>query len=145
MTEKRRKQIVYSIFVIAVTWAIFNFPHQKKKPIQSESPQISEGAPVVAAAVAELPTRPELAVPDQWGRDPFARSGGRVTSEPSEVNPSFRVAAISMGGGKAMAVINGKMIGQGETIQGWRVKAISNAGVVLESNGRKITLTIGGE
>ena len=144
MTKKRRKQIVYSIFAIAVTWAIFNFPHQKK-PIEPESSQTSESAPVVAAATPELSTRPAMTLPDQWGRDPFARGGERATNVPSEVIPSFRVAAVSVGGGKAMAVINGKMIGQGDMIQGWRVKAISNAGVVLESNGRKITLTIGGE
>jgi hypothetical protein len=144
MTEKRRKQIIYSIFAIAVTWAIFNFPH-RRKPIESESPQISESAPVVAAATLELSTRPKLTLPDQWGRDPFARGGERATTVPSEVIPSFRVAAVSVGGGKAMAVINGKMISQGDALQGWRVAAISNAGVVLESNGRKITLTIGGE
>jgi hypothetical protein len=144
MTEKRRKQIVYSIFALAVTWAIFNFPHQKK-PIEFHSPQTSESAQVVATATPELSTRPALTLPDQWGRDPFARGGERATSMPSEVIPSFRVAAVSIGGGKAMAVINGKMIGQGDMIQGWRVKAISNAGVVLESNGRKITLTIGGK
>ncbi len=144
MTERRRKQIIYSIFVIAVTWAIFNFPHHRK-PIESQSPQASENAPVVAVATPELSTRPALTLPDQWGRDPFVRGGERATSMPSEVIPSFRVAAVSVGGGKAMAVINGKMIGQGDAIQGWRVRAISNAGVVLESNGRKITLTIGGE
>ena len=145
MTEKCRKQIVYSIFAFAVIWAVFNFPHQKRKPIESESPQITESAPVVAVATAELSTKPGLAATDQWGRDPFARGTERATSEPSEAIPSFRVAAVSVGGGKAMAVINGKMIGQGDMIQGWRVKAISNASVMLESNGRKITLTIGGE
>ena len=144
MTEKRRKQIIYSIFAVAVLWAIFNFPH-KRKPIESKSPQTSDSALVIAAATPELSTRPRLTLPDQWGRDPFARGGGRATSLPSEVIPSFRVAAISVAGGKAMAVINGKMIGHGDAIQGWRVTAISNAGVVLESNGRKITLTIGGE
>jgi hypothetical protein len=144
MIEKRRKQIIYSIFAIAVTWAIFNFPHHKK-PFESQSSQNSENAPAVVAAIPELSTRPALTLPDQWGRDPFVRGGERATSMPNEVTPSFRVAAVSIGGGKAMAVIDGKMIGQGDAIQGWRVRAISNAGVVLESNGRKITLTIGGE
>jgi len=144
MTEKRRKQIVYSIFAIAVIWAIFNFPH-KRKSIESESPQTSGSALVVATATPELSTRPKLALSDEWGRDPFARGSERATSMPSEAIPSFRVAAVSVAGGKAMAVINGKMIGQGDAIEGWRVTAISNAGVVLESNGRKITLKIGGE
>jgi hypothetical protein len=144
MTEKRRKQIIYSVFAVAVIWVIFNFPH-KRKPIESESPQTSESALDVAAVTPELSTRSRLALSDEWGRDPFARGGESAKSMPSEVIPSFRVTAVSIGEGKAMAVINGKMIGQGDAIQGWRVTAISNAGVVLESNGRKITLKIGGE
>jgi hypothetical protein len=145
MTERRRKQIVYSVFAIAVTWAIFNLPHQKNKPFESQSPQVSESTPVIATATPESSMRSRPALPEQWGRDPFARGSGRATSAPSQAAPSFRVAAVSVGGGKAMAVINGKMMGQGDAIQGWRVTTISKAGVVLESNGRKITLIIGGE
>jgi hypothetical protein len=144
MTEKRRKQIVYSIFVIAVIWAVFYFPQRRQSP-EPESPQVSASVPVVATAAPELSTRATLTVSDQWGRDPFARGGERAKSISSGMTPSFRVTAVSVGEGKAMAVINGKMIGQGDAIEGWRVTAISNAGVVLESNGRKITLTIGGE
>lgn len=144
MTEKRRKQIVYSIFVIAVIWAAFSFP-QRRRSLEPASQQTSASAPVVAAAATALSTESAATVSDQWGRDPFARGGGHATSMPSEAGPTFRVAAVSVAGGKAMAVINGKMISQGEAISGWRVTDISNAGVVLESNGKKITLTIGGE
>lgn len=144
MTEKRRKQIVYSIFAIAVVWAIFNFPHRKQQ-IVSESPQALESAPATATVTPELPTGATLPASAQWGRDPFDRGGGRATSTPSELAPSFRLTVVSAGSGKAMAVINGIMVGQGDVIQGWRVTGISKAGVALASNDRKITLTIGGE
>jgi hypothetical protein len=144
MTEKRRKQIVYSIFVIAVVWAIFNFPHRKQQ-IVSESPQALESVPATAAVTPAFPAGTTLPASDQWGRDPFDRGGARATSTPGELAPSFRLTAVSAGGGKAMAVINGKMVSQGDVVQGWRVTGISNAGVVLASNDRKITLTIGGE
>jgi hypothetical protein len=144
MIEKRRKQIVYSIFAFAVIWAAFSFP-QRRKSLKPTSQPTSASAPVVAAAAPELSTESAATVSAQWGRDPFARSGGSATSMPSEAAPTFRVAAVSVAGGKAMAVINGKMISQGEVISGWRVRDISNAAVVLESNGKKITLTIGGK
>jgi len=142
VTEKHRKQIVYTIFILAVSWAVFNFPHRKKLT-SVEPPQSSEVPAAVTVTAGAAGSGPALEVPEQWGRDPFVRGGERASSGSRDASPALRVAAVSVAAGKAMAIINGKLVGQGDMIQGWHVLNISSDVVVLEANGRKITLTVG--
>ena len=144
MTEKRRKQIVYAVFVLAIVWAVFNFPH-RRKVIDPQSSQATETSPAVAVMSADAAKRQTTTLPDQWGRDPFAHGSANVATGSDEIAPLFHLAAISVADGKALAMINGKMLGRGDTIGDWRVTAISSSSVALESNGRKVTLKIGGE
>lgn len=144
MTEKRRKQIVYAVFVLAVVWAVFNFPH-RRKAIEPQSAQTTDTTPDIAAMTANSAKRQTTTLPEQWGRDPFAHGGAQTTTTSEEIAPLFRLAAISVADGKALAMINGRMLGRGDTVDGWRVAAISSSSVALESNGRKVTLKIGGE
>lgn len=144
MTEQRRKRVVYAIFAIAVIWGIFNFPHRKKvtelqiAPVTEATTAAALGAPAVVAA--STPT-----ILTEWGRDPFARPKTGKVNVQGTTAPTLSVGAVSVSDGKAMAIINGKMVSKGDNIEGWRVISISDNGVVLESKGKKITLKIGSE
>jgi hypothetical protein len=142
MTEKRRKQIVYAVFVVAVIWGAFNLMGRRR--IVETVPPESEPSVTVAAVTPDLQRQKPATVEPQWGRDPFARGGTSIAAIPDEYEPALRLAAISITGGKAIAMIDGKMLSVGDQVNGWRVAAISKSGVRLESHGRQITLKIGG-
>jgi hypothetical protein len=144
MSEKRRKQIVYTIFGLAVVWAIFNFPHKRMAVGPDMAPATETASLATASTTSPEASRPAT-LPAEWGRDPFARGQARAASAADVGQPNLRVAAVSMSGNGALAMINGKMMGRGDEVEGWRVVNISNAGVTVESNGKRITLKIGGE
>lgn len=89
--------------------------------------------------------------PANWGKDPFrnlkflqedSRQEREGSASEGEKVLSLKVEGISLGAGKAFAVINGKPLAPGEGIQGYIVKKIRLDEVVLEKEGREIVLKL---
>ena len=142
MTEQSRKRIVYTIFLVAVIWGIFNFPHRKRVAELQTTP-VTETTTAVALAIPTAVSAATPTTPSEWGRDPFARARIGKANVQGVTAPTLSVAAVSVTDGKAMAIVNGRMVGKGDAVEGWRVISITDNGVVLESKGKKITLKIG--
>lgn len=62
-----------------------------------------------------------------------------MTSELAEMN----LSAITIGGGKAYALINNQILEVGDQISGKRITEIQDEQVVLEQGGRTFTLLLG--
>jgi len=142
MTEKKRKRIVYAIFVLAVIYGLFNLPfgRQKAEYIYQEDDGYDQNEQAASATETKIA---QVDIGGEWGNDPFARRAVQ-SSRPSGVSHNFRLTAISESNGEYGALINGKILSKGDTIEGWKLTAISRTGVTLSANGQTITLKLQG-
>ena len=110
---------------------------------------------VGAALRACLATRPDSLVaplPRTLARNPFAYSAATLAFTPpsalpaapprSADGPQLHCAAVILGAGAAAAIINGRMVGLGDAIGGYRVVDISAEGVTLHAEGRTRVLAV---
>ncbi len=142
MTEKKRKRIVYAIFVIAVIWGLFNFPFGRSRPeyIYQEDEEYDQ----VEEALNSVHTQNvNVDLQGEWGGDPFARKISR-SSQTSGPAHNFKLTAVSESNGEYWALINGKILSQGDSISGWKLIKITRDHAVLSANGNTITLNIQG-
>jgi hypothetical protein len=140
MTEKTRKNLVYLVFVAALIYGAVNFLGSRGGgPVQSASQQqVATLQPLEPGAVNSGAS----ADTSVWGRDPFARAV--KTGPAAKQAETLRLSAISGSAEKPLAVINGKILGAGESIQGWQVIKVSGRTVQLRRNNENKTLTMGG-
>ena len=142
MTEKKRKIIVYAIFVIAVGWGIMNNPFNRKKP-QLDNNQAANQT--IQSATLAGPANPDikLNLSDGWGSDPFAQKNATIKSAaPQET--IFNLTAISESSGEFWALINGLILAAGDSIEGWTVAQVTRGEAILTKNGKTISLIIKG-
>ena len=140
MTEQNRKKIVYLVFVAAVIYGVVNFLGSRPGNTVSSTQQAASATvqPMGSEGTKIAATADTL----EWKRDPFARSGkSATTKKPRE---SLRLSAISGSAKKPLAVINGKVVGSGEVILGWKVVNIDGSSVKLQRDGESRILTFGG-
>ncbi len=86
--------------------------------------------------------------PGVWKRDPFQgprRSGNpgsvvHVRLSESQPPSPFRLKAVSIGKGGAIALINDRFVREGETLHGFRVVSIAPGRVILNRGNRYVTL-----
>lgn len=65
---------------------------------------------------------------------------------PREHSAQLKVTGIvTQGPGKKMAVINGKLFGEGETVAGFKVIEVGSSAVIVGSGERRITIPVGKE
>lgn len=146
MEEAKRKRTLYWVLVFAVLFGLLNLKSimsiGKKRTIADLDPGL---APSPTAAVA--PSAPdsfayERLTPEKqarlasgFGRNPFYRGQEKVSVSAAPLRPEFSVSAISLRGGSAFAVINGRVVQAGDWIEGFRVHVISEGKVVLNKDG----------
>ncbi len=80
-----------------------------------------------------------------WGRDPFAslREDQDILRDTGDHDLSL--SAISWRGGEAVVLINDSVLREGETVNGAEVAEIHTSSVILERNGKRITLRLKGD
>ncbi len=144
MDEKARKRIIYVIFIGAIAFGVINLSGRKSTIAPSDS---TGNLPPALAATAVQPTASADSIPEaEWGRDPFVQrrnqQAGRLEDASTE-NGALRLTAVSESGGRMLAVINGHVVGEGESVAGWRVINLTATQALIEGNGRQVTLTIG--
>lgn len=143
MTEKKRKKIVYGIFILAIIWGIMNNPFGRKDSAYDASADNPEQATIASLATAGIGTQANLDLNDQWGNDPFVQSS-KTKSYANNNSPRFNLTAISESGGEYWALINGQILSQGETVRGWTVTKVTNRKAYLKKDGKTVSLTIKG-
>ena len=141
MTDQTRKRLVYLTLPVAITWAAFNFPAGKNKPVAVENS--STIAPISTTTTAR-PAYDFINIDEQtattWGADPFRR---RVQSSVRTRHvQTWRLSGIVFGRRQPSAIINNRPVHTGDIIDNARVLTIDANSVTLEHNGSKLTLTV---
>jgi len=83
----------------------------------------------------------------KWGKDPFfifVAAKPKKTASYRKVikGQTFELLAISIKGGSAIALINDKIVKQGDIIAGYQVLKITKKSVILDNGKKKITLVL---
>lgn len=141
MDERKRKKLVYLMFVGAVIYGAVNFMGRGKSvDAPTEYPTV---APLQASAGIAATTDSLEVSESGWARDPFAYGSSSGGGHSEERQTKFHLMAISESNGKLMAVINGKPVSKGEVVDGWTVVGLTKNGATMSLNGREIALEIG--
>ncbi len=156
MTEKKRKQVIFAILVLAVIWGIYNQPwkHYGASPALQEKTEAAStkaaAAPVMAAAVSVQMVPSTASFATEWTVDPFRCAPTTTTSKSSDAPPEAVAVPVLQGimtaGDKPVCVIGGNILKPGDKVGQWRVHAITADKVELErvTDRRHITLSAGG-
>lgn len=82
-----------------------------------------------------------MAAPAQTLSDPTAPLGHRATTHASAA-AGWQLQSTRVGGGRRIAIINSRIVGEGDSIDGATVERIGVGQVVLSVNGRRIELPL---
>jgi hypothetical protein len=154
-----RERLYIGVFGVALLWGGWNYRHLFSS--QTATPTVMR--PQAAVAVE---ARPEAALPPRarlvaktdsgtvvqpvppWSADPFYRSWRNAdraaVSDPKATRPTtpLSVTAIVVRPQARYAVINGKIIREGQSIAGRKVLKIEESGVTVIENGVEVTLNL---
>ncbi len=156
MDEAKRQRALVWVLVFAVLFGLLNLKSitsiGKKRTIADLEPGLSPPAAAnatpavpVSFAYERLTPAKEARLTLGFGRNPFQRGAERQAASAGPLRPEFLVSAISLKGGTAFAVINGRVLQAGEEIEGYRVQTISEGRVVLSKDGSLWTYSLRGE
>jgi len=130
-----------ALALLCVAGNFVNFPKRRamaataRESTSEEVVEESFSVPPASRLAAELRAWQEMFSLETVRRDPFAAvfvaPPAAVTNVPTV--PSFQLQAVSLAGGKALAVINQRVVAEGETIEGCRVEKILRSEVRLIS------------
>lgn len=144
MSEKKRKRLVYAIFVLAVIWVIFNIPSAKKHTQYAyDDDYADESDQLAASLLVNDSVSTAISYAGEWGSDPFVWKETHKESKTSK-SYNFNLSAISKSNSEYWALVNGKILATGDEIDGWKIIKIAKNRVVLSKNGKTIELTIKG-
>jgi hypothetical protein len=152
-----REKAFALLFLLALAWGAWNYrPWFLGKP-QAETLQGSAPESALALSNPQEPPVPLAAasgdtsralLPD-WGDDPFNRPWRGAGSAPSSVTASSKVrkqalwlTAIVVRPDRRYAVINGKIVKEGQEVAGRQVTRIEASRVLVDDNGVEVTLTL---
>jgi hypothetical protein len=153
MNAKKRQKIVFTVFVLAVIWGIYNQPwkhHELPQPEQqgpaSAVSQSGTAQPVMASLQPAPRETDTIQWVSHWTIDPFHREEPEVVSKTTTIESAPEDEPVLQGtmiaGTDRVCVIGGRLLKKGDRTGAWRVDAISDDGVTLIriSDGRHLTL-----
>ena len=146
MNEAQRKRVLYWVLLFAILFGLLNWKSimsiGKKRTIADLDPGFVPAPVATMAPSAPDSFAYERLTPEKqarlalgFGRNPFYRGFQKAPVAAGPVRPEFLVSAISLRGGSAFAVVNGRVVQIGDWIEGFRVQAISEGKIVLEKDG----------
>ncbi|MFC1475285.1 type II secretion system protein N [Candidatus Zixiibacteriota bacterium] len=144
MNETSRKKIIFSFFIVATVWALYNFLPKEDKQIQTTSPvelkQILHSDQIPQTNIIDIENESER----KWGRDPFKyQRNAQVASENVKTkNRLWKLSGIIHNNQSPVAIINKKTVKIGDKIDGAKVLHIDKKVVIIDYNGSKITLRV---
>ena len=146
MNEKVRKGIVLGVLVATLVWGYFHF-FGSNKSITNPRPQLQQNytheETTPDAAPSQLP--PELIESyrrKNWGPDPFYHNYrvGKTESAAEEVH--LKLLGIVFRDFNAQALINGKILHEGDTLHDYRISTIARDHVILQHGNKTVTLWV---
>jgi hypothetical protein len=161
----RREQVYLGIFVAALAWGLWNFRDRSASESGSAAadgarPAVAQNRPVPASLSADASPEGQVgarntssgsvagerALPS-WGPDPFHRGWRNTATFATVVKPRgksspLRLSAIVMRDRARMAVINGRVVGEGDTVEGRTVIRVEPSSVILDEKGTEVRLTL---
>lgn len=146
MKEATRKKIVYCLFVVGLIWGGYNLV-DRREPL-SDTDEAGRIDAIPSHMSAETPqSRAELGEGFRdtgWGEDPFRPRvlNARRAVPTEETPPQWTLSGIVYSGDSPMAVINGRAVREGDSIDGAQVVRVERRNVILDHEGRRITLTV---
>jgi len=143
MDEKKRKMIVYAVFVAALIWGGWHFLQgSEEMPVAATEDAVGDSTAVAAADITKsIPFEEYAAL--EWGSDPFYR--GHPVSDNGDEEPSppgWSLDGIMYKESAPMAVINRNIVKSGDLVNGARIIEIKKDRVVLEKDGMSFILNI---
>ena len=102
-----------------------------------------------SAVKFDLPPLPEdiaqkqkLGAQQPWGRNPFVLNAVVMEGDPAQDNPlsGLEVTAIVLREGTGMAVVGEDIVREGDKLRGYTVIKISDQGIELEKDGKKVVM-----
>lgn len=164
-----RVKVLAGILVASLLFLIYDTVQrssQNKQPGTAQAPvtQTVATPPAPRQARAPAPSSPRRLASttnplEGWGRNPFlppasedevepavgtmAEKPGTAQPEKTFAIPELRVSAITWTSGQARALINGRILGVGDVIEGMLIMEIEEAAVTLRGGGRTLTLEVG--
>lgn len=156
MSELWRKRIVFTLAGAGLLWSAFNVnwgPSPTVLPATEAAVAVSTPSDVAATtssnpAVTRNSADPAIRAENKpWGSDPFRRSAGvTVTSDkaPRQIKEPLNWAlnGILFNSNRPFAIINGRTVSVGESIEGGIVRSITPELVVIEYQGQRMTLKV---
>ena len=146
MSENNRKKILYAALVAAVIWGVYNFvPKSQIGTAPTSKPVVSRQAEPAVTSASFARIDKTINVADMklkgWGSDPF-RAGNRKIANKKAPKKVWKLSGIVFNDFNPLAIINGKSIGVGDTIEGAKVLKIERKKVVIEYAGNNISLWV---
>ncbi len=145
MSEKTRKTFVFGLLIGSLIWAYFNFTGRKPRPARDNRPhpaavQTATTATAVTSALdAQVASDYEQ---KSWGKDPFYHAH---KTEPKHAAPDpirLRLLGILYREIDAQALINGRVVHEGDTLSGYRIESIERDHVKISDGGETIILRV---
>ncbi|RKX21892.1 MAG: hypothetical protein DRP51_03395 [Candidatus Zixiibacteriota bacterium] len=142
MDTRKRKNIIYILFVLAVCYGLYNLMIGFDKKSAELAPA-SHLQPVPRTVMPANTIDIEKYSALGWGRDPFYRAKGKRPVVTYEEQIEWVLNGILYDKKAPTAVINKKIVGIGDKIDGATIIEITKTRVVLEiDNSEIITLQI---
>lgn len=141
MNENKRKKFLSFVLVVATIWGAYNFLQKHDKEVEHKQ---SDTNPAVSAT-STPPTVSRLINIEQksrtaWGEDPFRPK--KSVKTPARNVSTWHLSGIVYHGEMPLAIINKRPVRAGDTIDHAKVIEIKAKRVILEHNGRLLTLTV---
>jgi len=146
MNESLRKKLVFGLLAVAIVWGIWNNPFKGDDVTDLGGSSVDPGTMLgdtLTDVIESGPSDVDYAVAEEWGSDPFPRSRTKAIERSTEPVVRLKLSAISASGGSYMAIINGSVVSENSTIEGWKVASISSSEVTLNKSGRSKKLKVG--
>ena len=152
----RREQIYVGIFAVALLWGLWNFRTSLGFGPSSTSAPKAASTTVPAAPQAGTTASPAVVrkagssgvyrAPD-WGSDPMHRrwrSTNTVAAAPTRTKTGspLRLTAVVVREGARYAVINGRVVREGDQIEGRRVIRVEPSQVIIDEKGTEVRLSL---
>jgi len=144
VSKKTRKILVFGLLIGSLIWAYFNFSGRKPERATDNRPHpaaVQPAAITLAASVLSPQTVSEYEG-KSWGMDPFYHAH---KSEPGQAAPDrvkLRLLGILYREIDAQALINGRVVREGDTLSGFRVERIERDHVEISDGGKTIILRV---
>lgn len=161
--EKRERVKLYMVIALLAVFVLVGyirfFGGKTASPVQSNLAAAAGEAITVPAVdlkgLQQAPRAPEKVLPSSTPLRnifiPFVPAEKRPVAKDAPQEPAgapqkslitLKLTGTIIGGGRPLAVINGRFLGRGESIEGFQILSIDRNAVIIAKEGQKVTLNV---